>query len=376
MIVDTLTLQIERLEIEERYLTRFQRIRSSQAFKYVFCPDVVKDGYLPRITIKKKESQFRAGFYTENVDIEFSAPKIVYGTNYFGVDENDYNGVVEGLFEKLKFIFNGYELSREQIQRSNIKTIAFAFNFILPKDYAHPVEFLKIIPFFDIGKNYNRFKDTYYTEGTEIGFCGRIYNKQVSWKLYDKGAEIIDNAKSTEELRTASKIKQGLLPDKVIRLEITYQNRFSLKRHLATRTDHNNDRERHLSEVFNNKLCKSILLESFNKFADVVNVQALDMPIYPVDSFLKVAKSCKMPLFDAYALLGKSLATQQAGSLQLKLISDNYYSKQDRARADKKFKRFILAHSIPSFTLKRFIEECRKQLVEFKIMKPDNLPTQ
>jgi len=371
MIIDTITLQIERLEIEERYLTKFKPIRSSENFRYIFNPDANRDAYLPRITIKKRQSQFGAEFYTENIDIEFSAPKILYGTNYFGIDEIDYAKLIDGLFDKLKFIFNGFQISREQIRTSNIKSIAFAFNFILPDDYARPIEFLKLVPFFDIGKNYNKFRDTYYNEASELGFCGRIYNKQVGWKLYDKGAEVIDNCKSTEERMTALKIKQGLLPNKVLRLEITYQNRFSLKRHLATRTDHNDKRERHLNEVFNNKICQSILLESFDKFANEINVQVLDMPLYSIDNFLKITKDCKMPLYNAYALLGRSLATHQAGSLQLKLISDSHYNKQDRARADKKFKKFIEAYPLPSFTLKGVIEECRRQLIEFKIMKPE-----
>ncbi len=372
MMIDTITLQINRLEIDEKYLSRFQRntVGKPPTIKYIFNPNTKKDGYLPRITIKKLEGQ--RDWYTENIDIEFSAPKILYGTNYFGVDENDYNKLLDSLLEKLSFIFNGSPFAKDQIQRSNIKTIAFVFNFILPDSFGRPIEFLKVIPFLDIGKNYNKSKNTYFREENELGYCGRIYNKQVGFKIYDKGAELINNAKTTKETETASKIKQGLLPIKVIRMEITYQNKFTLKRHLATKTDGNNKRERHLSEVFNNKLCQSILLESFNKLADEVNIQALDTPLYPIAGCLKTIKEAGMYPYDAYAWLGRSLATQQAGSLQLKLINDDYFSRQDRSRVDKKFKKLLNLHPLPFFTLKKVFDECRKQLNEFKTIKPED----
>jgi len=372
MMIDTTILQLKRLEIDKKYLSRFESLKSSKSktLKYIFNPDYKKDGYLPKITIKKIEGQ--RDWYTESIDIDFSAPKILYGTNYFGVDENNCNQLLDNLLEKLGCIFNGSPISKEQIQKSNIKTIAFVFNFILPDSFGRPIEFLRVIPFLDIGKNYNKRRNTYFTEENEIGYSGRIYNRQVGFRIYDKVAQLINKAETLEEIETASKIKQGLLPNKIIRMEITYQNKFTLKRHLATKTDGNNKRERHLFEVFNNKLCQSILSESFNKLADEVNIQALDTPLYSIADCFKVIKEAGMYPYDAYAWLGRSLATQQAGSLQLKLINDDYFSRQDRSRVDKRFKKLLNLHPLPFFTLKKVFDECRRQLNEFRIMKPDN----
>ena len=79
-----------------------------------------------------------------------------------------------------------------------------------------------------------------------------------------------------------------------------------------------------------------------------------------------------MPLENAYTWLGRCLATQQAGSQQLKLISDEFYTRQQRAKADEKIKELISKYSLPSFTLKQVFDDCRTQLVDFKIMKPDD----
>lgn len=358
------------MEIAERYLKFFKSNKSSNTIKYIYNPDATTNEYLPRITIKRIEGL--SGLYTESTDIEFSAPKILHNTNYYGISETDKNPLKDALFNKLCYIFNGSPVSKELIEFSDIKNIAFAFNFILPANYAYPIEFLKVVPFLDIGKNYNKSKDTYYTESDRLGFCGRIYNKQVSWKMYDKGAEIIANAKNKTEKETALKLKNGQLPDKIIRMELTYQNRFSLKRHLLTRLGDNNKQERHLKDVFNDKLCQSILLESFDKIANELNIKAIDTPLFPIHEYFKRTKEAGMPIYDAYAWLGRCFSTQQAGSLQLKLITDEFYTKQDRFRADKKIQKLLKQYPLPSFTLKQVFDECRKQLVDFKIMKPEN----
>lgn len=368
-MLDTITLQVPRLDISADYLKNFEASRSKKYAKYVFNPDPVLGDYLPRITIKKIDSP--AGFYTESTDIEFSAPKILHNTNYYGISQVDQTRFIDTLYAKMCHIFNGSPIKKDLIyDYANIKNIAISFNFILPESYARPIEFLKVIPFLDIGKNYDKRKDTYYTESDQVGFCGRIYNKQVSWKMYDKGAEIIANARNRTEKEIAYKLRRNELPNKILRMELTYQNRFTLKRHLKTRIGGSNEQERHLSDVFNDKLCQSILLESFDKIANALNVGAMDTPLFPIHEFFKRTKLARMPIYDAYAWLGRCLATQQTGSHQLKLISDEFYTRQQRAVADKRMEKLLKQHSMPSFSIKQVFDECRKQLLAFKIMKP------
>ena len=372
MMIDTITLQINRLGIDEKYLSRFESLKSSKTktHRYIFNPNLKKDGYLPRITIKNIEGH--TGWYTENVEIEGSVSKILYGSNYYGNDENDYEPLIQKLLEMLNFIFNGSPITRWQLEQSNLRTIAFVFNFILPNNFGNLLEFIKKISLLDFGKNYKKVKNDIYNE-REVGYCVRFYNKQVGIKIYDKTAQLINEPKKTqEEEELVRKIKQDFLPSKILRIEITLQNRTSLKKYFASRTDGDTKRERCLKEAFNNKLCQGILLEFFDKLANEINVQALDMPLYSMSDCFKAIKEAGMYSYDAYAWFGKSLATQQAGSLQLKLINDNYFSRQDRSRVDKKFRKLLGLHPLPFFTLKKVFDECRKQLNEFKVMKPED----
>ena len=370
IMIDTITLQLKGLKIDEKYLSRFDTLTStkSKTRRYIFNPNIQKDGYLPKITIKNLQGY--TDWYTENVEIEGSVSKILYGTNYYGNDENDYEPLIQRLLEMLNSIFNGSPLTRWQLEQSHLRTIAFVFNFILPNDFGNLLEFIKKISLLDVGKNYKKVRNDIYNE-TEIGYCVRFYNKQVSIKIYDKTAELINNPKRTqEEEKLVKKIKQGSLPFKVLRIEITLQNRTSLKKYFAARTDKDVKKERYLKEAFNNKLCQSILLEFFDKLANAINVQALDMPLYPTADCFKTIKEAGMYSYDAYAWLGRSVAIQQTGSLQLKLINDNYFNRQDRSRNDKRFKKILNLHPLSFFTLKMVFEECRRQLKEFKIMKP------
>ena len=300
-MIDTVTLQINRLEIDEKYLSRFQTIKSSKTntLKYIFNPDVKKDSYLPKITIKKLEGQ--RGWYTENIEIEGSASKILCGTNYYGNDENDYESLIQKSLEMLNSIFKGFPITKEQFEQSDLRTIAFVFNFVLPDGFGQPTEFLKMISLLDAGKKYKKIRNDIYNE-TEIGYCVRFYNKQVSIKIYDKTAELLNNPKKTQkEEELVAKIKQGLLPSKILRMEITLQNRTSVKKYFASRSDGDTKKERRLKEAFNNTLCQSILLEFFDRLTNGINIQALDIPLYSIDECFRITKEAGMYPYDACA---------------------------------------------------------------------------
>ena len=192
MMIDTITLQLKGPKIDEKYLSRFESLTSSKSktHKYIFNPDIKKDGYLPKITIKNIEGH--TGWYTENVEIEGSVSKILYGSNYYGNDENDYEPLMQRLLEMLNSIFNGSPITRWQLEQSNLRTIAFVFNFILPNDFGNLLEFIKKISLLDVGKNYKKVKNDIYNE-REIGYCVRFYNKQVGIKIYAKTTELINN---------------------------------------------------------------------------------------------------------------------------------------------------------------------------------------
>jgi hypothetical protein len=372
MIIDTTTLQIKGLQIAESNLRRFEKLSSTTAkpARYVFNSSDANVGYMPNLTIRMIPRAL-GGYYTE-LDIQFSAPKIFYGTNYFGVMGQDFEKLTELLENKLEYIFEGRIITKAHLYYADIKNIAYAFNFVL-EQYPNPIEYLKLIPFLSIGKRYKKTKNTYYTEENEIGFCGRMYNKQMGFKIYCKGSEIINNAKSQQELETAMKIKNKQLPFKVLRIEITFQGRTPLKKYLANMTDKNAKRERNFFEVFNDSIAKRILIDAFNEIMNELDVTAIDLPIYDIDECFSICKRAGLPYNDALALIGRSVMVRQTGALQLKLIGDAHYDRRKRSLADKRLEKVLAEHPLQHFQFKQIIDECKKQLVDFRIMKPEKL---
>ena len=142
MIIDTATLQFKGFIFNEKHLTRFQYLPSNGTSpdRYVFNPNNENSDYLPNITIRKIP-KLSGGYFTES-DIQFSAPKVMHGTNYFGIDEKDSTKTMESLESKLEYVFNGKVITKGHIQYAEMKNIAFAFNFVL-SGYPDLLEFLK-----------------------------------------------------------------------------------------------------------------------------------------------------------------------------------------------------------------------------------------
>jgi len=371
MIADTITLQIKNFQVAEANLKRFNKLSSTVAkpLRYVFNPDDPTVGYLPSITIRMLPSLISSGYYTESIDIQFAAPKVFYGTNYFGISEQDFVKLTELLESKLEYIFEGKIITKAHLYYADVKSIAYSFNFIL-EQFPNPIEYLKLIPFLSMGKRYKKTSHTYYTEQDEVGFCGRMYNKQMGFRIYCKGAEMLNNAKTAEELEVARKIRNKELPFKVLRIEITFQGRSPLKRFLANITDKNSKRERNFYEVINDKIAKKILSDAFDEIMNELDVAAIGLPIQDINECFSICKRAGLSYNDATSLIGRSVMVRQAGALQLKLIGDAHYDRRKRSLADKRLEKVLAEHPLPTYQFKQIVDECKKQLNDFKIMRP------
>jgi len=373
MIIDTLKIEINGLQIlKDKHLNNFHSKTNTKnrPTTWFFNPDKTEERYLPVVELKEFTEYDR--FLIRKISAQFSAPKIINKNNYFGIDENDYHSLIEKLEKDFDYIFNDNVVTKNHIINADIQSVAFAFNFVLPNSFPNTIELLKIIPFLSLGKRYKKIKPRFYPHEEEFGFNVGIYNKQVGARFYDKGAQTINCSKTPEEKEISKKIKIDLLPRNVARFEITFQNRTPVKKHLTTKLGGNSLQERKLHEIFNNNLCQSILLEAFNTLANDLDVQSVDFPLIPVERAFRIAKRAGLNDYDVYAFIGRARAVQQLGSLQLSLISDNYYDRRERFRTNKKMEKIMKLNPLPTFTYKEIFDKCRDQLERFKIMKPED----
>lgn len=375
-MIDQFIIDLYGLSIPELPSIWQTKTQSANQWKQLFNPskqDYLKYGYLPNFVIVRIPSKFGKGWYVDRLTIQASAPKVIFGTNYYGIKERDYEVFIRRMIACCQLV--GLPITQAQLEQAILREIAFCFNFIFGDSFPYPQEYLKRMGFLDIGKRYDEVKNTDFIESTH-GYQGKYYNGQVGWGIYDQRARIISQAKTQEEMEVAEKMKNGSLPDKIARMEVTYQNQNAVKQHLTTWLGGNKKQSRHLEEVFNKQLSQGILTDIFNKFANEVNVAALEFPIMPQETALRLSSESGMSQAEAYLWLAHSLCMQQTGSLQLKEMLDRYFRRQYRSRLEKSLAKIIRLRPLPKSTLGKIFDECRKQLKDFKIPQPNNISYQ
>ncbi len=369
-MIDTVLIELNNISVPET-LPVFKTSKKDNSVWQQYYNPTSKDyhlhGYLPNVTVVRFPSQFNSRWHTQRVVIQASVPKVIHGTNYFGVTEQDFDIFVKKLTELTNLL--GLPLTGSQLAFATLRDTTFCFNFFFPVNFPYPIDYLKKMSFLDIGKRYKEVKNTNFIEEVD-GYSGKFFNPRVGFGLYDKRLQIINDAKTPAEFEVAEQMKLGLLPDRVLRMEVTYQNQTAVKQHLATKTDGNKKQKRYLKDIFNNSLAKSILLEVFDKLADDVTVKALEMPIISTENAYKLARESGMSAFEADAWIGHSYIIQQIGSLPYKEMHDRQYPRQRRYDLGKRYKQILTRNPLPKFTLGQIFNECRKQLLTFKIAKP------
>lgn len=372
-MIDQFIIDLNGFSISNELSNWQTKNRSSFRWQQQFNPstqDFLKHGYLPNIALTRIPSKFGSGWFIERLTIQASVPKILFGTNYYGAKDSDYRIFIRKLTSCCRFA--GLPLTSDQIEQGILREIAFCFNFIFDDKFPYPLEYIKRMDFLDIGKRYDDVKNTDFIESAH-GYQGKYYNGQVGWGIYDQRARIISKGKTQEEIEVAKRMGDGTLPDKVWRMEVTYQNQTSVKQHLTTRLGGNKKQSRHLKEVFNSKLAKEILTDIFNRFTNEVNVASLETPIIPAETAHRLLSDCGMSAAEALMWIGYSLSVQQTGTLPLKEILDRYYPRQYRGRLDKKLATILKLHPLPKSTLGQIFDVCRKQLSAFIVPRPNKV---
>lgn len=369
-VIDTVVIELNNLILPEN-LELFHPANRNGVFSLEYPRRGQKNRvYTPVFTIYGSHSKLGSGWVVNRLLIQASAPKLLHGTSYFGVTRTDYEEFVTKMVEVSNKI--GLPLTRSQIENASLKSFALTINFYLPNDFPFPLEYLRKMSFLDIGKRYKNIKGTNYLDETE-GYSGKLYNGQVGFGLYDKRSQLINKAETDEEKEIVEKMAKGLLPDKVLRFEVTFQNQEAVRQYLSTRIGGRKDQIRNVREIFNDSFVKGILEEVFARLVDEINLIPLDLPLMSPEEAYKIARSSGLSGFDAEALIGRSYIIQQIGSLEYKNLQDRQLERYKRSRLEKRHRQILGKITLPKFALGQIIEVCRKQLSAFQILKPSNV---
>lgn len=367
IMIDTIALEMVNIQLSNN-LDRSDLFRETQSKKelyYTFSPErvlVKKVGYLPfvRITFDKETKKTKLLFIA-------SLCKLVHGTNYYAIDENDYIICMERIEECCSLL--GVTVNKKQIETGIIKKVAFAHNFILADDFPYPSEYLPLLTQLDAGVRYKEVQNCKFIEDT-YGYVWKQYNQNTSLGFYDKRAELINNAITPEGKEIVALCKQGLLPSNILRFEVTYQNKESVNQHLYTYLKGEINQNRHLKDIFNNKLVQTILMKEFNKLLNIIDIKAISLPLFPIEQIEHVCKNAGLSQLQSDAIVGRMYKTTMMGAKGYKKMIARYRSRQSRSQTEKQYEKLLQKYPLPSCYLEDIFKICHKKLETFHLNKP------
>jgi len=162
------------------------------------------------------------------IKIQCSVTKLIFGSSYYMVKESHLFDFCKALHQKLAFL--GIQIPLEKIPKLGLSQVAICFNAEIPEEFGNLNNYIeRHLLNFTINQHYKKKRHSVYDE-QNFGICFREYSQNVSYKIYDKVAEIKANSKTKTEKRVISDINSGILPKNIMRLEKTYQRISTLKK--------------------------------------------------------------------------------------------------------------------------------------------------
>ncbi len=225
--------------------------------------------YMPRLTMYKRPSRTGPVF---QLAIEFSAPKMLYESNFDELTEDNFGPLLSVLHDKLYELLN-YHFFKGQLMRADVGAWHPSKNIVF-LDYTACQTILGAIAKLDVSRIYDLQK-TDFRDGHVV----HIHCNSLDIAFYDKMADL-RKAKRSEKraFEKDSQVQLNLLdsleeyrPIEVFRYEVRLVGKASIKRAfpgLEART---------FEALFNKQLCQDTLTKHWQKITASVDLLALDV---------------------------------------------------------------------------------------------------
>lgn len=217
--------------------------------------------YLPRITLYKA---IRKGGYAMWLDIEFSAPKILFGNNFEELTNEDFIPLCCKLSEKLDYM--GLKLSPTEIANASVQTIHYGKN--ITTGYTLARDVIADISKVDI-KTVEDFETKDYGNGGTSLYFHTLKHGVI---FYDKKAELKQSKRKNHGLIEKDYYCQSTLlddrappnPFEVVRMEARYIGRPQIKK-LASNMGLDLPDDFRFADLFSSSISQKVLLYEFEK---------------------------------------------------------------------------------------------------------------
>jgi hypothetical protein len=288
-------------------------------------------------------------------------------------DEEDLELFCSELANKLNII--GIGISAQQVRKLSLQSASFSYNIILPERFGRPIGFLKKLSVLDVGKHIRNVMNTEYNESAE-GYCERRYSQNTGYRMYDKGSEIINQAKTPSEILLRDKLVDRAIPANILRLEKCYQNKKTLKKLLNPFYKKPPKDDVCLEQVFNNGLCKIELTDMMGKLGKTMNLITADIadknPFLTAEYVMRLSKKLGLKGHEIDYFTTFALSASQMGVKNTVTLYDEIHGRQgqkDRSKYANIINNKLIKADLSNFGLVALFKIIREQLTAFKIYK-------
>lgn len=231
--------------------------------------------YLPRVTLTNR---IVPGGRSISLNIEFSAPALLYGNNFLELTDNDFETLIATLVDRLALL--GVHTTKEVLTNAKVSKIHYGKNFIFT-DYTTAYTFIQEISQANISKVLDADKSSYRNEGHSLKYQNNTFALIFYDKMKDLEKARVSPRKSVEakslphgELQSRLGKRSASNPLEVLRMEVQYNKRSRIKFEMQKLGIEGHLTFRALfSQKIARQVCSSYLLEVRDKliFSKIAN---------------------------------------------------------------------------------------------------------
>ncbi len=321
-MIDTIALTLNQDQYKIFDHSRFRStdyIGKNSFTKKVYNPDFNKEGYKPRITLYNR-------FGTEQIRIEFSAPKILFGNNFDELDESDFDNLVAKLYNNLwEMKIRAYP---DDLKKANVSKIDYSKNFVL----GNGVKTWQILN--ELSKvDLTRSSDIEEVKYRNKGHCLHLkHTNSLDFAVYDKWADLvkakISDKRSIEKDNKLQLNLLDLIEDtnklEIIRIEARLVDRQKIKDILKL-FSFNDDLT--FQGLFKKHIARAVLGKYWHEIADGLDIANI-RDYEEIDLISLILESDKMTANQALRIASVINIYQKGQVLQLKnLLSSHGYDR-------------------------------------------------
>lgn len=262
--------------------------------------------YKPRLTAMKRMT--RNGKEEIPLKIEFSVAKILFGNNVDEVRENDFEDVVKKLWDVLYEM--GVSVLRENIINASVSAFHPSKNIELKDGYTSRFVISELTKI-NASKKLDLNRDSFRNDGHSL----QLYANSHSLVIYDKVQDLRKPEKRAID-KDQNKIQRSLFDNltkkikrEVLRIEVRLVKKVKMNavlKKLGLKTDPT------FTEVFNKKLCQTIIQDYWDEFVMTNNLFLFDIESNSMDLLEKIYKEKpKIKAKEALYLIGLRAASRE-----------------------------------------------------------------